>query len=53
MPAAGSLTTASGCRHMRRGHERLPLGTAGDDGAGIALALDAGGKTDKMGNVAA
>ena len=30
-----------------------PLGTAGDDGAGIALGLAAGGKTDKMGNVAA
>ncbi|PRC45204.1 pyridine nucleotide-disulfide oxidoreductase, partial [Mycobacterium sp. ITM-2017-0098] len=30
-----------------------PLGTAGDDGNGIALGLDAGGMTDKMGNVAA
>lgn len=30
-----------------------PLGTAGDDGNGIALGLDAGGFTDKMGNVAA
>lgn len=30
-----------------------PLGTAGDDGTGIALGIDAGGKTDKMGNVTA
>lgn len=30
-----------------------PLGTAGDDGNGIALGLAAGGMTDKMGNVAA
>jgi 3-oxo-5alpha-steroid 4-dehydrogenase len=30
-----------------------PLGTAGDDGTGIALGLDAGGTTDKMGNVTA
>ena len=30
-----------------------PLGTAGDDGAGIALGLTAGGTTAKMGNVAA
>lgn len=30
-----------------------PLGTAGDDGTGIALGLDAGGMTDKMGNVTA
>jgi 3-oxo-5alpha-steroid 4-dehydrogenase len=30
-----------------------PLGTAGDDGAGIALGIDAGGMTDKMGNVTA
>lgn len=30
-----------------------PLGTPGDDGAGIALGLSAGGMTDKMGNVTA
>ncbi|TQR86570.1 FAD-binding protein [Mycobacterium hodleri] len=30
-----------------------PLGTAGDDGAGIAMGLDAGGTTAKMGNVTA
>ncbi|BBZ22674.1 FAD-binding protein [Mycolicibacter hiberniae] len=30
-----------------------PLGTPGDDGGGIALGLDAGGTTDKMGNVTA
>jgi 3-oxo-5alpha-steroid 4-dehydrogenase len=30
-----------------------PLGTAGDDGGGIALGLKAGGMTDKMGNVTA
>jgi 3-oxo-5alpha-steroid 4-dehydrogenase len=30
-----------------------PLGTVGDDGAGIQLGLDAGGVTDKMGNVTA
>ncbi|KUI01186.1 pyridine nucleotide-disulfide oxidoreductase [Mycolicibacterium acapulense] len=30
-----------------------PLGTAGDDGTGIALGLEAGGMTDKMGNVTA
>lgn len=30
-----------------------PLGTAGDDGNGIALGLGAGGFADKMGNVAA
>jgi 3-oxo-5alpha-steroid 4-dehydrogenase len=30
-----------------------PLGTAGDDGGGIALGLDAGGVTDKMDNVTA
>lgn len=30
-----------------------PLGTAGDDGCGIALGLTAGGRTDKMGNVTA
>lgn len=30
-----------------------PLGTVGDDGAGIKLGLDAGGMTDKMGNITA
>lgn len=30
-----------------------PLGTPGDDGAGITLGLEAGGMTDKMGNVTA
>jgi 3-oxo-5alpha-steroid 4-dehydrogenase len=30
-----------------------PLGTAGDDGAGIALGLSAGGTVSKMGNVTA
>lgn len=30
-----------------------PLGTVGDDGTGIRLGLDAGGVTDKMGNVTA
>lgn len=30
-----------------------PLGTAGDDGTGIRLGADAGGMTDKMGNVTA
>lgn len=30
-----------------------PLGTAGDDGAGIALGVDGGGYTAKMGNVTA
>lgn len=30
-----------------------PLGTVGDDGAGIRLGLDAGGTTDKMGNITA
>lgn len=30
-----------------------PLGTAGDDGTGIALGVAAGGMTDKMGNVTA
>ncbi|KUI25900.1 pyridine nucleotide-disulfide oxidoreductase [Mycobacterium sp. IS-1496] len=30
-----------------------PLGTAGDDGTGIALGLEAGGRTNKMGNVTA
>lgn len=30
-----------------------PVGTPGDDGSGIALGLDAGGVTDKMGNVTA
>lgn len=30
-----------------------PLGTVGDDGTGIRLGLDAGGTTDKMGNVTA
>jgi 3-oxo-5alpha-steroid 4-dehydrogenase len=39
--------------HAPQFEEISPLGTAGDDGAGIALGLDAGGTTDKMGNVAA
>ncbi len=30
-----------------------PLGTAGDDGTGIALGVSAGGRTDKMDNVTA
>lgn len=30
-----------------------PLGTPGDNGSGIALGLEAGGMTDKMGNVTA
>lgn len=30
-----------------------PLGTPGDDGSGIQLGVDAGGRTDKMGNVTA
>jgi 3-oxo-5alpha-steroid 4-dehydrogenase len=30
-----------------------PLGTAGDDGAGIAMGIDVGGTTAKMGNVTA
>lgn len=30
-----------------------PLGTPGDDGSGIRLGLEAGGMTDKMGNVTA
>ena len=30
-----------------------PLGTIGDDGAGIQLGIDVGGKIDKMGNVTA
>ncbi|MGV0157895.1 FAD-binding protein [Mycobacterium colombiense] len=33
--------------------EISPLGTAGDDGSGIQLGLDAGGTVDKMGNVTA
>jgi 3-oxo-5alpha-steroid 4-dehydrogenase len=31
----------------------LPLGTTGDDGSGIALAVEAGGVTDRMDNVSA
>ncbi|MEV6348314.1 FAD-binding protein [Actinoplanes sp. NPDC051851] len=30
-----------------------PLGTPGDDGAGIRLGIDAGGRADKMGNITA
>lgn len=30
-----------------------PLGTPGDDGTGIALGVEAGGRTDKMGNITA
>lgn len=30
-----------------------PLGTPGDDGSGIALGIEAGGMTDKMGNITA
>ncbi|NMM83082.1 23S rRNA methyltransferase [Rhodococcus sp. SRB_17] len=31
----------------------IPLGTSGDDGKGIQLGMDAGGATDKLGNVSA
>lgn len=45
-------------REMMRTHAPLyrggiPLGTSGDDGAGINLGIEAGGATDKLGNVSA
>lgn len=39
--------------HAPQFMEISPLGTPGDDGGGIALGLDAGGITDKMGNITA
>ncbi|TFV57859.1 FAD-binding protein [Mycobacterium sp. PS03-16] len=40
-------------RHAPQFKKISPLGTAGDDGAGIRLGVEAGGITDKMGNVTA
>lgn len=45
-------------REMMRSHAPgfrggLPLGTLGDDGAGIQLGIDAGGAVDRMGTVSA
>ncbi|PJK19759.1 FAD-binding protein [Mycolicibacterium goodii] len=40
-------------RHAPEFLKISPLGTVGDDGTGIRLGLDAGGVTDKMGNVTA
>jgi 3-oxo-5alpha-steroid 4-dehydrogenase len=45
-------------REMMREHAPafrggLPLGTLGDDGAGIRLGVEAGGKVDRMGSVSA
>ncbi|GAT13499.1 FAD-binding protein [Mycolicibacterium thermoresistibile] len=59
---AGAVILAAGGFINNRGWVRQyapqflkisPLGTVGDDGTGIRLGLDAGGKTDKMGNVTA
>ncbi|MGV0834151.1 FAD-binding protein [Mycolicibacterium thermoresistibile] len=59
--AGAVILAAGGFVHNREWMARFapeflkvsPLGTAGDDGAGIQLGLDAGGMTDKMGNVTA
>ncbi|MGE2734689.1 FAD-binding protein [Mycolicibacterium vaccae] len=59
--AGAVILAAGGFVHNRQWMTRYapefskisPLGTVGDDGAGIQLGLDAGGKTDKMGNVTA
>lgn len=59
--APAVILAAGGFIHNREWIERFapaftkisPLGTVGDDGAGIALGLSAGGVTDKMGNVTA
>ena len=45
-------------REMMRTHAPaykggIPLGTSGDDGKGINLGVEAGGATDKLGNVSA
>ncbi|MGE2834724.1 FAD-binding protein [Mycobacterium sp. SMC-4] len=59
--AGAVILSAGGFIHNRQWMQKFapeflgisPLGTVGDDGAGIQLGLDAGGRTDKMGNITA